>query len=264
MNQQKLDPRYFILIFLLSFVVMGQLFLDFFQKWDTFFASIGTTMLVELVLHRWIRKKWIFPLSALISGIGISLILSTYLVWPYVLAAALAIGTKYVFRLGGQHIFNPNNVAVVCVLFFLSEYVITSPKQWTNDITVMIAILILGCVAAYMAGRLDTVFAFVCGYVVFAYVRHLFFDEPVLFAYGPMMGATFQLFVFFMLTDPKTTPAKSSVRIVLALCIAAADAWLRIHAVTNSLFYAAFIVTLLFGAPYRWLLHRRHSSKLND
>ncbi|GIQ69358.1 hypothetical protein DUZ99_17170 [Xylanibacillus composti] len=257
MSQPKLDPRYFILAFLLSFVVMGQLFLDFFQKWDTFFASVATTMLVEVVLCRWIRKKWIFPLSAFISGIGISLILSSYLVWPYVLAAVLAIATKYVFRLGGSHVFNPNNVAVVFVLFFLSEYVVTTPKQWTNDVSVMVIILVLGLVAAYVAGRLDTVLAFAAGFVLFAYVRHAWFDEPLLFAFGPMMGASFQLFVFFMLTDPKTTPAHSSARIILAFCIAAVDAWFRIHAITNSLFYAAFVVTLLFGVPYRWMLLRR-------
>lgn len=260
MRQQRWDPRYFILLFLLSFVVIGQLYLDFFQKWDTFFASVFTAMAAEVILCRLVRKKWMFPLSALISGIGISLILSSYLVWPYVLAAIIAIGTKYAFRLGGRHVFNPNNVAVVFVLFFLSEYVVTTPKQWTNDITVMTIILVLGSIAAYVANRLDTVVAFVSGYFVFGFIRHFFFNEPLLFALGPMMGASFQLFAFFMLTDPKTTPSKSSARILLACCVAAVDAWLRIHAVTNSLFYSAFIVTLLFGAPYRWLLMRRQST----
>ncbi len=253
------DPRYYILIFLLSFVVTGQLFLGFFQKWDAFFVAVVFAVVTELLLHRWLKKRWVFPLSALISGIGISLILSSYTTWPYALASVMAIGMKYALRMGGSHIFNPNNVAVVFVLYVLPQYVVSTPKQWTNATFVMIMILLLGCVAAGAAKRLDTVLAFLGGYLLFALFRHEFIGEPLYYSLGPMWGASFQLFTFFMLTDPKTTPAKSSVRIWMALSVSAVDAVLRMFAITNSLFYAAFIVTIVLGIPYRMMVLRRQN-----
>jgi enediyne biosynthesis protein E5 len=74
-----------------------------------------------------------------------------------------------------------------------------------------------------------------------------------------MLGASFQLFTFFMITDPKTTPPTIKARIFFALLIALVDAYLRIHSITNSLFYASFIVTLFVGLPYRW--NRAKNSK---
>jgi Na+-translocating ferredoxin:NAD+ oxidoreductase RnfD subunit len=258
MGKMELDPRYFILFFLISFVVAGQMFLGFFQRWDSFLASIFSAMGTELVLARIIRKKWMFPLSALISGIGLSLLLSSYVVWPYILAAIMAIAIKYVIRIGGSHVFNPNNIAIVFVLYFLPQYGVSTPKQWTNGLAVMLLIMVLGMIAAAVAKRLDTVAAFVIGYVFFASIRHWFFGEPLYYSFGPMMGASFQLFTFFMITDPKTTPAQSGARITAALLIAMADALFRLASVTNSLFYASFLVTLCFALPYRTIrLHKR-------
>ncbi len=215
--------------------------------------------MVELLLHRWIKKAWIFPLSAIISGTGISLILNSYLLWPYVLTSTIAIGMKYVFRIGGGHVFNPNNIAIVAVLFFLPQFVVSTPKQWSNGFLIMAFILVLGIIAASMARRLDTVLAFIGSYLMFALLRHVFVDEPLYYALGPMMGASFQLFTFFMLTDPKTTPSTTLMRVVIAFSVAAVDAYLRIHQITNSLFYAAFIVTILIGLPYRIYSTRKNT-----
>lgn len=251
MNLPKLDPRYLILTFLVSFMVAGQLFLGFFQKWDAFSASVLTATLTELVLSRWVFKEWRFPLSALISGIGIGLLLSSHLVWPYALAAFLAIVCKFVIRIGGSHVFNPNNIAIVTLLYFLPQYAVSTPKQWTNGFGIMLFILVLGMAAAYAARRLDTVLAFIAGYLLFASIRHWGFGEPFYYSFGPMLGASFQLFTFFMITDPKTTPPTRKIRIIAALLIAFVDSALRLNAITNSLFYASFWVMLCYGLPYR-------------
>lgn len=254
------DARYYVLLFLFSFAFAGQRFLGFYQRWDSLIVSICATMLVELILVRVLYKKWSFPLSALISGIGIGLLLSSYALWPYALAAVLAIVCKHALRLGGSHIFNPNNIALVVVLTFIPQFVVSTPKQWTNSWDVMAFILILGFIASAMAKRLDTVVAFVSGFAFFALLRHTLFGEPMYYAFGPLVGASFQLFAFFMITDPKTTPQARWARITAALLIALVDAVLRVQGVTNSPFYAAFVVTICFGLPYRWLMLRRSNT----
>ncbi|MBO8162750.1 MAG: RnfABCDGE type electron transport complex subunit D [Brevibacillus sp.] len=253
----KIDPRYPLLIFLTSFAVAGQVYLGFFQRWDAIITSLCCTVGTELMLVRFIYKKWVFPLSAVITGIGVSLLLSSYLLWPYALASVLSIVLKFAIRYRGSHIFNPNNIAVVLVLFFLPDYVVSTPKQWTNAYEVMAVILSLGMVVSYMANRHDTVISFLSGFAVFGFARHYFFDTPLWFALGPLLGASLQLFTFFMITDPKTTPNSRPARIVFAILIALVDAILRLYDVNNSLFYAVFLVAVFVAIPYRvWTVRK--------
>jgi len=253
---KRLDPRYLILAFLLVFVTVGQLYLGFFQKWSAVFTSVGFAVATELFFFR-LRKIRQFPISAIISGLGISLLLSSDEGWPYALAAVLAISLKHLIRYEGRHIFNPNNIALVFMLYMLPEYAVSTPKQWTNGYEVMVLILLLGFVASYSAKRLDTVLAFLVSFVVFALGRSVFFDHPWLWSLGPVLGASFQLFTFFMITDPKTTPPTRKARIWFAVAIAFIDAIMRVLSITNSLFYAAFWVTLLVGIPYRYWRSKR-------
>ncbi|GAA4726643.1 RnfABCDGE type electron transport complex subunit D [Brevibacillus fulvus] len=253
----KLDPRFFILLFLASFATAGQLYLGFYQKWDAVIASVLATTLTELVLVRLLRKKWQFPLSAFITGIGVSLLLSSFQIWPYVVTSILSIVLKFAIRFKGGHVFNPNNVALVIMLLLLPEYAVSTPKQWTNSYEVMVVILVFGFIAAYFANRLDTVLAFLGSFTLFAFVRHWFFGAPLLAALGPLLGASLQLFTFFMITDPKTTPATRPARIAVAFCIAMIDAILRVNRVTNPQFYAVFVVCLLLMIPYRYWMDKK-------
>ncbi|WP_068776363.1 RnfABCDGE type electron transport complex subunit D [Paenibacillus sp. FJAT-26967] len=247
----RLDPRYFILLFLGSFAIAGQVYLGFFQKWDAILVSVACTMITELILCRCTAKTWRFPLSAVITGIGISLLLSSNLLWPYALASFLAISLKYMIRFKGGHVFNPNNVAMVLMLFFLPQYAVSTPKQWTNGIGIMLVILCLGILVCYMANRLDSVLAFLGSFTLFALVRHFLFGAPLLAALGPLMGASLQLFAFFMITDPKSTPSTRKARILFAFLVALLDAVFRINRIANPQFYALFLVCLVLVIPYR-------------
>ncbi|UFJ42428.1 RnfABCDGE type electron transport complex subunit D [Brevibacillus humidisoli] len=256
-SDYKLDPRYPLLLFLITFAVAGQVYLGFFQRWDAIFTSLVCTVGTELVLVRLLHKKWVFPLSAVITGIGVSLLLSSYLLWPYALASVLSIVLKFLIRYKGSHIFNPNNVSLVLVLFFLPDFAVSTPKQWTNGYEVMIFILCLGMIVSYLANRHDTVIAFLSGFTLFALGRHYFFDTPLWFALGPLLGASLQLFTFFMITDPKTTPNSRPARVVFAILIALFDAILRLFDVNNQQFYAVFLLAVFVGIPYRWWMSRK-------
>lgn len=260
----KVDPRYFLLLFLASFAIAGQLYLGFFQRWDAIFVSILTTVTTELVLGRIYHKAWRFPLSAIITGCGISLLLSSYLLWPYVLTAFLAILFKYLIRYQGGHVFNPNNVALVLVLYFLPQYAVSTPKQWTNAYEVMVVILCLGLFVSYLANRLYTSLAFLGSFTIFALIRHYVFGAPLLAALGPLLGASLQLFTFYMITDPKTTPTSRSGQVIYAVLIALFDAILRVNKFANPQFYAVFLVSLLFVIPYRWWAARKESEMRTD
>lgn len=253
----RIDPRYFILLFLASFAIAGQVYLGFFQRWDAIMVAIGFSTATELVLSRLKHKEWILPISGVITGLGVSLLLSSHMLWPYALTAILSISLKYVIRYKGANIFNPNNLAMVIVLYFLPQYAVSTPKQWSNGIEVMVIILILGIVVCYLANRLDAVLAFMGGFAFFAWIRHELFGAPLFAAFGPMMGASLQLFAFFMITDPKSTPTTRRARIIFALLVALADAIFRINRIPNPQFYALFLVCLFMVVPYRIWISRK-------
>ncbi|MBG9794379.1 membrane protein [Paenibacillus dendritiformis] len=262
-NDYKIDPRYFVLTFLSLFAILGQIYLGFFQRWEAVFISISCTTLTEFVLSRWKKGNWSFPLSGVITGIGVSLLLSSNVLWIYALTAIISIALKYILRFQGANIFNPNNAAMVLVLVLLPQYAVSTPKQWTNGIEIMLMIMILGILVCYLANRLDTVLTFFGSFTLFAVIRHFMFGVPLFAALGPLMGAGFQLFAFFMMTDPKSTPTTRKARILFAFLVALMDAVYRIQRVPNSQFYALFTLSLIFIIPYRYWISRKTSKELD-
>lgn len=192
----KIDPRYFIILFLGAFVATGQIYLGFYQKWDVVIVSVLSTIITELIIVRLKYKKWTFPLSAFITGLGVSLLLSSNLLIVYSATAVLSICLKFFLRFKGAHVFNPNNLGVVIMLVLLPQYAVSTPKQWTNGYTIMVLIMLLGFVVVFIAKRLDVVLTYLSGYVIFSLCRHFLLGTPLFLALGPLLGASLQLFTF--------------------------------------------------------------------
>jgi enediyne biosynthesis protein E5 len=73
------------------------------------------------------------PRSALITGLSLSLLLRADAAWLHLVAAVIAIGSKFVLRLDGKHIFNPAGFAIVALLLTTNEVWI-SPGQWGSAV----------------------------------------------------------------------------------------------------------------------------------
>ena len=57
-----------------------------------------------------------------------------------------------------------------------------------------------------------------------------------------MTGPMYQLFIFFMITDPKTTVRSKKGQCIVVFLVAFAEFLLRLHQVVYAPFYALFIV----------------------
>jgi hypothetical protein len=55
--------------------------------------------------------------SALITSFSLSLLLRTDALWLYALAAVIAVGSKFLIRIDGKHVFNPATIAIVALVF---------------------------------------------------------------------------------------------------------------------------------------------------
>jgi len=97
--------------------------------------------------------------------------------------------------------------------------------------------------------------AWVGAFALQAVIRATINDTPVSAGLLPMTGFAFVLFTFYMVTDPATSPSKTSSQIAFAVAVAAFYALLMKLNVVFGLFYALTIVTALRGVMLA-LVHR--------
>jgi Na+-translocating ferredoxin:NAD+ oxidoreductase RnfD subunit len=77
---------------------------------------------------------------------------------------------------------------------------------------------------------------------MFAILRAWMVGDPIVSEISPITGPEYQLFIFFMITDPKTTVRSKSGQIVVAFLIAAVEMVLRLNSSIYAPLYALFMV----------------------
>src|SRR5262245_22391807 len=101
------DPRYFQIAALASLLAVNFALVDFGARPLPTLAAIGGAVLTQLVCARLAGLPDIDLRSPLITGLSLSLLLRADAVWLHAVAAVIAIGSKFVVRLNGKHVFNP-------------------------------------------------------------------------------------------------------------------------------------------------------------
>jgi len=199
------------------------------------------------------------PLSPIITGLSLCLLLRASLpVFP-ALAAALAIGSKFTLRLDGKHIFNPANFAIV-VLLIGTDAVWISPGQWGSRTWLAFLFICLACLVLSRARRTETALAFLGTYIVILLARAIYLGDPIEIPMKQMQSGALLLFTFFMITDPKTIPDRRTARMLFAMLVATGGAWLQYaYYVPQGLMYALF-----FASPLVPLFDRLFPRNLPD
>jgi Na+-transporting NADH:ubiquinone oxidoreductase subunit NqrB len=203
---------------------------------------VGVSVVTELILSRIINGTWKNPASAYISGISVGILIRSTMVWPYVVTALLSIVSKYVLRYRGRHIWNPSNFGISWMLFTAPATVAGLSIQWGNNLWAMVVIWLLGMVIVWRARRLHITLAYVLGFLLFSYLRSIFTGDPFFTEAAPLTGPMYQLFIFFMITDPATTVKSRRGQIIVAVLIALVEFILRLNHFIYAPFYALFLV----------------------
>jgi Na+-translocating ferredoxin:NAD+ oxidoreductase RnfD subunit len=77
---------------------------------------------------------------------------------------------------------------------------------------------------------------------VLAFVRTLITGHPFFAEVAPITGPMYQLFIFFMITDPKTTMHSKTGQIVVAFLVAVAEMMFRLAQNVDAPYYALTLV----------------------
>jgi len=254
------DPRYLAPALVTCVLVVGQISFGFLESWSRTFLAIATAIGVELLTVRALYGTWPHLASAYVSGISVGMLVRSPAFWPYALCSAISITSKYVLRIRGRHIWNPTNFGVVAMLLLAADAVAGLSVQWGNNLLPMVIVWVFGAVILRMVGRLHITLTYVASFLVFAVLRAWLTGHPILSEVAPITGPMYQLFIFFMITDPKTTVRPVSGQCLVAVAIAALEAVFRLMQFVYAPFYALFIVGPIANLIEMALERRRTAS----
>jgi Na+-translocating ferredoxin:NAD+ oxidoreductase RnfD subunit len=244
------DPRVFMSCVLITYTIVGQTILTFDHGWIQILLALFVACVMDVLVNLWKTRQIILPISGVITGLGLGLLIeaaSPSLLWPYIAAPVIAIGSKLLIRVHGRHIFNPSNFGLTVLLLLFPTIVTTTATQWTGSLLMVGIILAVGSFSAFRVSRIDLVLSFIGGFCVMAFIEELIEHNGYSVAFGPLFGAGLQLFILSMITDPKTTPSTRGMRIVFGLSIALIDGLLRLANNQYSPFIALFVVSACFS-----------------
>ncbi|MHB1139320.1 MAG: hypothetical protein ACYC2O_10225 [Microthrixaceae bacterium] len=242
------DPRLHVASVLLSVQLLGQVSLGFELSVAQILVSLGTAAVIELLLTAPRTKVVAWPASALLSGNGVALILrvpgtehgdwwSLHGWYVFAATSALAVLSKYVIRWAGRPLFNPSNIALVVAFLLLGSGLADPQDLWWGHMSVGLALtyalILVGGVAITRRLQLlgmSIVFwtTFAACMAVVAVAGH---SMTARWNLGPVAGWQYWttlalspevlIFLFFMITDPRTGARGRTAGILYGAAVAA-------------------------------------------
>lgn len=263
----RADPRWLISFLITLVLVVGEWQYRILGGYERLALTLGVCMAAELALSRLLRGRWTSLQSAYITGISLALLTKpqSNVLWPFALGAFLAIASKYVLRYRGRHLWNPSNFAISVLVLLAAGQVAILSHQWGNDLGTNAVIWFFGLLIGYRVRVLHVTLSYVAGFLVLAVVRNVIVGGPLLAEIAPITGPMYQLFIFFMITDPRTTVSSRRGRILVAVIIALVEFGIRLAAdfhvgLLGPLYYSPPILALfLVGPVAMWIDLKRKS-----
>ena len=244
------DPRLHVASVIITIHVLGQVGLRFQVSVPQILAAILTCAVIEVALTFRQSRTFVWPASAMLTGSGVALIFrvvgttaddhwSTNAWWLFALVAGLSLLSKYVIRYHGSHVFNPSNVGLVIAFVVLGSTRVEPLDFWWAPLNVWMSVAYAVIVAGglLITRRLHLLALAATFWVSLAAGTSLLAASghcmTARWAFAPVCGPDFVrvivispevlIFLFFMITDPKTVPAGRVGRIVFGFLVAMAS-----------------------------------------
>jgi Na+-transporting NADH:ubiquinone oxidoreductase subunit NqrB len=234
------DARYFQIAALGALLVLNFALIDFGARPLPGAVAIGATLLTQFVCARvtGVPFDWRSPL---ITGLSLSLLLRADALWLYAAAGVIAIGSKFLLRIDGKHIFNPAGLAIV-MLLLVSNDVWISPGQWGTEIWFA---ALVGCFAVLVLSatrRADIAVFFLASHAALLFARAHWLGDPLAIPAHQLQSGSLLIFTFFMISDPRTAPDSVFGRFLFAFAVAGLAHYMAFFMQMRPALYFALIV----------------------
>ncbi len=263
--------------------VLGQVSIGFDLSIAQILLSMLTAGLLEVGIAFFRQNVLMWPASALLTGNGVALLLrvpgtehgdwfSMRGWWVFAATAALAVLSKYVIRSGDRPLFNPSNFALVVTFLVLGAQFADPQDLWWGPMSlglaVTYAVIIVGGVV--ITRRLGLLAMSISFWVVFgslmaalALTGHSIAARWSLAPVGGLeywttvvLSPEIMIFVFFMITDPRTAARGRTGGVIYAAMVATASGVLVAFQTTEYDTKVALLSGLVIVCAARPLIER--------
>lgn len=245
---QRGDPRLKLAAIISTLQVLGQTVLSFRVSIAQILVSVLLCAAIEVAVVYRRSGMLVWPGSAMLTGNSVAFILRTSGTqhgdwWSlngiefFVLACVLSMLSKYLIRPAGEHVFNPSNVGLVWTFLLVGPAHVFPQYLWWGPIgpPVVLALLVIVAGAVWILRSVRMYQMALAFFVPFAaIVAVLALAGRSFYAVwnpNPISGLGYftnivlspeiMVFVFFMMSDPRTAAKTPAGRIVYGAATAA-------------------------------------------
>jgi hypothetical protein len=283
------DPRLHLAAVIISVHILGQTVLGFRVTVPQILAAILSCFLIEVVITFGRTREIVWPASAMLTGSGVGLIFRVvgtergdHWGWDgwflFALVAGLSLITKYVIRYRASHVFNPSNVGLVVAFLVLGSTRVEPLDFWWAPFDGWMAaayLIILGG-GLLITARLKLLEMAATFWLVLAAGLGLVAASghcmTAAWALGPVCGGRFWwvvvsspeilIFLFFMITDPKTIPVGRAARVSFAVVLALVSILLIAPQSTEFGAKVGLLASLVLLSPLRRIFDRHRQTSV--
>ena len=278
------DPRLHLAAVVLSLQVLGQTVLGFNLSIAQILVSLGTCALLEFSITFWQRRVIAWPASALLTGNGVAILLrvpgtehgdywTLHGAHLFAAIAALAILSKHAIQFRGRHLFNPANFGLAIGLLLLGSQRADPQDLWWGPLSpAIVATLVIIALGAALVTKRQGLIG-----VSLGFFATLALGAGVLAAnghcitarwhVGPVCGGSYWwtlmsspeilVFMFFMITDPRTVPGGRWARVAHGVLVGALACLLIAPQTTEFATKVGILVALVLVCALRPFLDHR-------
>ncbi len=241
------DARDYQILFLSLFLALGIATRDWSLRPLFIVVTILSCLLTQWLLYAVTTNSsplalpsFPFLRSSLITSLGLSLLLRADHWTTMAIAGFVAIASKFIFRVGDKHFFNPANFGIISALVITPDAWV-SPGQWGEEWWYGLLFAGAGGLILKKVGRWDTTAAFLFTYGGLEAVRNVWLGWTWDVYFHRLMSGSLLLFALFMVTDPRSIPNARVGRIIWAMAIASLTFVLRNYFfLPTAVFWALF------------------------
>jgi Na+-transporting NADH:ubiquinone oxidoreductase subunit NqrB len=234
------DARHYQIVALSTLLVYNLGWLDFGARPLNSALAIAAALATQALCTWWFALPTFDPRSPLITGLSLSLLLRADEPWLHALAAVIAIGSKFLLRIDGKHIWNPAGLAIV-VLLFTTQGIWISPGQWGSTVWLAALLAFFAILVLHAAQRSDIALFFLGSHAALLLARAWWLGDPLAIPIHQLQSGSLLIFAFFMISDPRTTPDSRLGRFLFALSVALLAHYLTFFIQMRPALYVALI-----------------------
>lgn len=245
-----IDPRHYQACVQILLLFWGISVLQFSVRAVDIVWVLTSALFVQYAFTRQLNLSFNY-LSSVNTALSILLLLRTESTLWLVIAAVLAISSKFLVRWRDSHLFNPSNFGIVALLL-MSASAWAAPGQWGQMLWWALLLAATGLIAMLGVRQMLVTISFLLSYTSILLLRAFWLGDDWSIPFHQLQNGALLIFACFMLSDPKTTPASTKGRALYGVWIAVFSAFLQFTWYLTD----AFLYALFFSSPLVVLLNR--------